>query len=127
MTSQEFEDQRVREEVQIPKQAPAQVPKAVEPVQKPEEKKPVVEEEKPKGKFAIQIGSYQSSEEATSSLNQWKKKGYPVFMAVGQVPDKGTWYRVRIGGFGSRDDAQKFLEKLKAKEKVSALVVLSNS
>lgn len=127
VTSQEFEDQRVREEVQIPKQAPAQVPKAVEPVQKPEEKKPVVEEEKPKGKFAIQIGSYQSSEEATSSLNQWKKKGYPVFMAVGQVPDKGTWYRVRIGGFGSRDDAQKFLEKLKAKEKVSALVVLSNS
>lgn len=82
---------------------------------------------KPKGKFAVQVGSYQSESEANSTLGRWKKKGYSAFVAVGQVPDKGKWYRVRIGGFESRDEAQKFLQKLKEKEKVSALVVLSNS
>jgi cell division protein FtsN len=46
---------------------------------------------------------------------------------VGNIPEKGTWYRVRIGGFPSREEAQKFLDKFKAKEKASALVVLSNS
>jgi len=98
------------------------------PVVKPEETKPVEEvQAKPKGKFTVQVGSYQSSEEATSSLANWKKKGYSAFMAVGSIPDKGTWYRVRIGGFPSREEAQKFLEKFKAKEKASALVVLSNS
>ncbi len=82
---------------------------------------------KPKGKFSVQVGSYQSEREAATSLGHWKKKGYSAFVAVGQVPDKGTWYRVRIGGFNNRDDAQKYLQKLKEKEKVSALVVLSNS
>jgi cell division septation protein DedD len=82
---------------------------------------------KPKGKFSIQVGSYQSSDEAAAALGNWKKKGYSAFTAVGKIPDKGTWYRVRIGGFPSREEAQKFLDKFKAKEKASALVVLSNS
>lgn len=82
---------------------------------------------KPKGKFTIQVGSYQSSQEATASVSNWKKKGYSAFMAVAAIPNKGTWYRVRIGGFPSREDAQKFLDKFKAKEKASALVVLSSS
>jgi cell division septation protein DedD len=94
---------------------------------KPVAETPPPAEAKPKGKFTVQVGSYQSSEEATASLANWKKKGYSAFMAVGSIPNKGTWYRVRIGGFPSREEAQKFLEKFKTKEKASALVVLSNS
>lgn len=86
-----------------------------------------VETPKPKGKFTIQVGSYQSSNEASAALSGWKKKGYSAYTAVGTIPEKGTWYRVRIGGFPSREEAQKFLDKFKAKEKASALVVLSNS
>lgn len=114
--------------IEVTPPPPAPAPVAV----KTEEPKPVAEtpppaETKPKGKFTIQVGSYQSSEEATASLANWKKKGYSAFMAVGSIPDKGTWYRVRIGGFPTRDEAKKFLEKFKAKEKASALVVLSSS
>jgi DedD protein len=88
---------------------------------------PAVTETKPKGKFTIQVGSYQSSDEASAALSGWKKKGYSAYTAIGNIPQKGTWYRVRIGGFASREDAQKFLDKFKAKEKASALVVLSSS
>ncbi|HEX5036839.1 MAG TPA: SPOR domain-containing protein [bacterium] len=104
------EEQLVRQEV--PVEAPVEAP---------------VETPKPKGKFTIQVGSYQSSNEASAALRGWKKKGYSAYTAVGTIPDKGTWYRVRIGGFPSREEAQKFLDKFKAKEKASALVVLSNS
>lgn len=102
-------------------------PKPEAAVETPAEDVPEAPAVKPKGKFTVQVGSYQSSEEATNSLNNWKKKGYSAFMAVGTIPAKGTWYRVRIGGFPSREDAQKFLDKFKAKEKASALVVLSSS
>ena len=88
---------------------------------------PVADTPKPKGKFTVQVGSYQSSDEASAALSGWKKKGYSAYTAVGTIPQKGTWYRVRIGGFPSREDAQKFLDKFKAKEKASALVVLSSS
>jgi DedD protein len=111
------EEQLAKEEGPVKETAP-------EKETPPEEAAPAP---KPKGKFAIQVGSYQSNEEALVSLSAWKKKGYSAYTAVGQVPQKGTWYRVRIGGFATHDEAQKFLEKFKAKEKASALVVLSNS
>ncbi len=83
--------------------------------------------ETPPGKFAIQVGSYQSAEEASHSAGQWKQKGYSTFMSVGEIPKKGIWYRVRIGGFETRDEAQRFLEKFQEKEKAQALIVLSKS
>ena len=43
------------------------------------------------------------------------------------MPGKGTWYRVRIGGFDTRDEAAKYLEKIQQKEKATAIVVPSNS
>lgn len=79
------------------------------------------------GKFSIQVGSYQSVQEANTALNRWKKRGYSAFMTVGEIPDKGTWYRVRIGGFTTRQEAETYLEKFKTKEKTAGLVVPSKS
>lgn len=146
VTADEYDKRRVREQVQppaklevprkvesaTPRPSPAgdeeptgEAPKAAAKAEAPKEA-PVRSDKAPKGKFSVQVGSYQSTSEATASLNEWKKKGYEAFMAVGQVPQKGIWYRVRIGGFETRGEAERFLEKLKNKEKVSALVVLSN-
>ncbi len=116
---------------------PAAQAAEAERTEEPADEKPVEEktaeekssatEPKPKGKFAIQVGSYQSSDEAQQMMGRWKKKGYQAFMATGNVPGKGVWYRVRIGGFGTRDEASKYLDKFKQKEKASAIVVPSNS
>ncbi|MDO8462421.1 MAG: SPOR domain-containing protein [Deltaproteobacteria bacterium] len=78
-------------------------------------------------KFTVQVGSFPSPEEASNSVEQWKKKGYDSFMSIAEIPNKGTWYRVRVGSFGNRQDAQNYVEQLKKKERVSALVVLNNS
>lgn len=98
------------------------------PTEAVSEEPPVkAEAPKPKGKFSIQVGSYQSSQEANQTMSQWKKKGYQAFLATGNVPGKGTWYRVRIGGFETRDEASQYLDKFKQKEKATAIVVPSNS
>lgn len=132
---QKMEDPAVLAARETKRPAPEPVPKPVidekKPPAEPAREEPIAEapvrEEVPKGKFTIQVGSYQSSQEATQTMNQWKKKGYQAFLATGNVPGKGVWYRVRIGGFATRDEASKYLEKLKQKEKASAIVVPSNS
>lgn len=78
-------------------------------------------------KYTIQVGSYPSAAEASKAISYWQKKGYDSFMSIGEIPDRGTWYRVRIGGFGNQEDAQEFLEKFKSSENIPALVVLSTS
>jgi cell division protein FtsN len=78
-------------------------------------------------RYTVQVGSYPSAAEASRAINYWQKRGYDSFMSIGEIPNRGTWYRVRIGGFGNKDDAQAFLKGFKGKEKVPALIVLSTS
>lgn len=77
------------------------------------------------GRYSLQIGSYPKLDEATRSVERWKSKGYPAFLMIADIPDRGRWYRVRIGGFNSRDDAAKYLGDFSSKEGVEALVVLN--
>ncbi len=98
----------------------------VKPVQRTEVSKKIGG--RPTGQFTIQVGSYPVEEEASGEVLRWKEAGYSSFLSVGKIPEKGTWYRVRIGGFATRKEAEQFLKKLKARDhKVSGLVVPSKS
>lgn len=75
-------------------------------------------------KYSIQIGSYPKLEEASKIEGEWKEKGYPAYIMIADIPDRGRWYRVRIGGFASRKDAGRYLADLKElDENVEALIV----
>ncbi len=76
-------------------------------------------------RYSLQIGSYPNIDEGTRSVEKWKARGYPAFIMIADIPDRGRWYRVRIGGFENRDDAMKYMEEFTAKENVEALVVLN--
>ncbi len=76
-------------------------------------------------RYSVQIGSYPQMAEASSLVDRWKAKGYPAFMMIADIPDRGRWYRVRLGGFESRNDATHYLRELKSREDVDALVVLN--
>lgn len=78
-------------------------------------------------KYTVQVGSFPTPEEASSSVEKWKQKGYDAFMSVAEIPNRGTWYRVRVGSFGNKQDAQSYVQQIKTKEKILALVVLTNS
>jgi cell division septation protein DedD len=77
-------------------------------------------------RYSIQIGSYQNMNEANTKAQAWKQKGYPSYVMIADIPNRGRWYRVRLGGFATRSDASRYLAKLRVKENVDdALIVLN--
>lgn len=73
--------------------------------------------------YSVQIGAYQDQREATYFVEEWKTKGYPAYMMVADLGDRGRWYRVRLGGFPTKGDAEQYLNDLKTKETVNGIVV----
>jgi hypothetical protein len=69
------------------------------------------------GKFTVQVASYRDKGDARELADRLTRKGYQAFVAEAEVPGKGTWYRVRVGRFGTRKEAASFGESLKRKER----------
>lgn len=63
--------------------------------------------------LTIQVASFKNRQDAESLVLRLKKKGYPAYRALGVVPEKGIWYRVRVGHFNSRQEARKTVARLK--------------
>ncbi len=71
------------------------------------------------GSMLLQIGSYKSQDEADSAWTRFQKRhpiagGYSPDVQRVDLGDKGTWYRLRMGPFDSKDAASEFCDKLKA-------------
>jgi cell division septation protein DedD len=76
-------------------------------------------------KYALQVGSYPKMAEANTAVEKWKSKGYSAYLMIADIPDRGRWYRVRLGGFASRDEAQKYKKEFESQEGTEALVVMN--
>jgi cell division protein FtsN len=63
--------------------------------------------------LTIQAASFKDPKDAEQMVAALKKKGYPAYKIIGIVPERGVWYRVRIGHYGSSDEAAATLKKLK--------------
>jgi cell division septation protein DedD len=70
----------------------------------------------PGGSYTVQIGSFQSQEEANKLASSMQSRGYPVFVKSMTTPNNKNWYRVRIGTFKDPESAKKYGEGLKALE-----------
>jgi cell division protein FtsN len=74
-------------------------------------------ERKDSGKlWTVQVNAYPDERSARQLVDRLKSKGYNA--QVTETRNKGkTWYRVRVGSYRSREEADKALEDLKSKEK----------
>lgn len=88
---------------------------------------PVVNETKSSSKavFTIQVSAFQDKNQADQLVSRLKRKGYDAFITRAAIPGKGTWYRVRVGRYASRDEAQAVAATLKRKEGISTYVTLN--
>ena len=120
-----------------PEVEPAPLPKlAKEPAKapaaaklKPEEAKPAVEakaeEAPPKAKrrrFTLQVGSFQDKEEADTFFRGLSGGPYDPYMVEADVPGKGKYFRVRVGGYGTFDEAVAAKTDFEASQHVIAYV-----
>jgi len=63
--------------------------------------------------YTIQAASVKDARDADRLVGELKKKGFYAYRAIGKVPGKGIWYRVRVGEYKSRASARHTLNQLK--------------
>jgi cell division protein FtsN len=104
----------------------ADKPKA-EPVDKakgedPESKTKSVTEGKKNSEYTIQVASVRSQDEADKMITKLSSQGFSAYCSKVTSKDKTVWYRVRIGTFKDRGDADTMLNSVK-KSKSSAMII----
>jgi cell division septation protein DedD len=62
----------------------------------------------PASSFTVQIGSSTNKAEADRIVQKARSAGLQPFIVEANLREKGTWYRVRVGSFQDRADADKF-------------------
>jgi cell division septation protein DedD len=72
--------------------------------------------------FAVQVKATQSSDEAEKFAAKLRSKGYHATVAEADVPGKGRWYRVRVGRFDTRAQAEHYLDDFERETHLAAFV-----
>ena len=63
------------------------------------------------GKYTIQLGSYATMDEAKQFAEGFTVRGYNPILNEVIIPEKGTWYRVSLGLFGTVAEAKEYIKK----------------
>ena len=63
------------------------------------------------GKYTINLGAYQSMDEAQGFAEGFKVRGYNPIINEVELPNKGIWYRVSLGVFDNITEAKEYVKK----------------
>ena len=74
------------------------------------------------GGYTVNVGSFRERVWAVQLIKELEGKGYRAFIEETVIPKKGTWYRVAVGQFPSRREAQSFAQELKEREGKNSFV-----
>jgi cell division septation protein DedD/nucleoid DNA-binding protein len=61
--------------------------------------------------FVVQVAAFRSSSISENEAGKYRNKGYNSFVEAAEIPERGTWYRVRVGNFNNKEEAQIFANK----------------
>lgn len=67
------------------------------------------------GNLTIQVASFNDQAQANERVSWFRSKGVEARIVKVDIPGKGTWHRLQIGGFKSREDAGSYANQLKSK------------
>jgi len=80
----------------------------------PKEKvKNVEKKEKGEKNLTIQTASLKDPNDADRMVAKLKQKGYAAYKIIGVIPDKGIWFRVRVGYYENSAEAADTIKQLK--------------
>ena len=102
--------------VEAPQQAEKKETAAVS--QTPEADDSDKETDAPKN-VTLQVASFRKLTDADRMVAELKAKGYPAYVAMGEVSAKGTFFRVRVGHFENKAAGRSMKNKLK-KDKLNS-------
>jgi len=78
-----------------------------------------------KGNLTIQVGSFKDQGEADANAARLNSAvgGGEARVVKADIPGRGVWYRVQLGGFASRDAATSYGNQLRSKNVISGFIV----
>ena len=74
-----------------------------------------------KAPWTLQVAASRSRATADNLAAELKKRGYPAYVTSGRLNQK-TFYRVRVGTYGTRQGAMAVLQRLKASDYKNAMI-----
>jgi cell division septation protein DedD len=77
-------------------------------------------------RFTLQVASMKDHQKALQLQERLKRKGFPSYIISAQIPDKGIYYRVRIGHYVTKKGAEEVLERLKEKGEKEGMIAKEN-
>lgn len=75
------------------------------------------------GLYTLQIVSYQSSAEANAFADELRARGHASFVMRADIDGRGTFYRVRVGPFESKHEAEQYRADFESREQMNTFVV----
>lgn len=76
----------------------------------------------PDGNWTLQLAAYQDRAEADRFAAGLRDRGYGPYLVEAAIPGKGTWFRVRLGHFATKEAATGYLTDFKRETSMSAIV-----
>ncbi|HVE85696.1 MAG TPA: SPOR domain-containing protein [Myxococcales bacterium] len=76
----------------------------------------------PQSGFTLQLHASQDKADAERFAAVMRAKGYAPYLVDAEVPGKGTWHRVRMGSFPTKEAAAKYLADFKRETGMDAYV-----
>lgn len=65
------------------------------------------------GKYTVQVSSWQTRRRAERDAQRFSAKGFNAYIQSADLPELGgTWYRVRVGSYATRNEARALAEQL---------------
>ena len=93
-----------------------------EPMGKTKEKAPVAAPSR-EAKFMLQAGAMKTRETADAVRKRLERGGYKAKVIHATTLKHGEVYRVRVGPFGSRDEAMKAMKAIRAEMKIDVILL----
>lgn len=75
------------------------------------------------GLYTLQVISYGDPQEAHVFANALRKRGHAAYVTVGAVEGRGTHWRVRIGPFDTRQEAQSYRTTFEREEGMNTFII----
>jgi len=79
-----------------------------------------------KGRFEIQVAAYQESRKAEQMREKLSPLGFASRVVMKELPDKGRWFRVIVGGFENREKAAAAADQIAGKIRGVKCVIRSS-
>jgi cell division septation protein DedD len=77
------------------------------------------------GRYTLQVLSYGDAQEAQVFARALRKRGHAAYVTTGTVEGRGTHWRVRIGPFDTRQEAQSYRTTFENEEGMNTFIVQS--